>query len=148
VGALFGEMARRKGVTLSMQWHSDAGAHYVSDPFRVRQMLTNLIANAVKFTEQGSIRVEGREISRQGVLADLEFSVTDTGMGIALEKIALLFKPFSQVDNSNARKSSGTGLGLSIVRRIAQLMDGDAGVTSEPGKGSRFWVRLRATRMN
>jgi len=147
VGALFGETARRKGVSMKMVWHSDPGAHYVSDPFRVRQMLTNLIANAVKFTEQGSILVEGREIARNGVLADLEFSVTDTGMGIAPEKLAMLYKPFSQVDNSNARKSSGTGLGLSIVLRIAQLMGGDAGVTSEPGKGSRFWIRLRATRM-
>ena len=147
LGALFNEMARRKGVTLTMQWHANPGAQYVSDPFRVRQMLTNLIANAVKFTEHGTILVEGREIARQGVLADLEFSVTDTGMGIAPEKLELLFKPFSQVDNSNARKSSGTGLGLSIVRRIAQLMDGDAGVSSEPGKGSRFWIRLRATRM-
>jgi K+-sensing histidine kinase KdpD len=73
--------------------------------------------------------------------------VTDTGMGIAPEKIAMLFKPFSQVDNAKARKSSGTGRGLSIVRRIAQLMEGDAGVTSEPGTGSRFWIRLRATRV-
>lgn len=132
---------------VNIAWHAEASAHYVSDPFRVRQMLTNLIANAVKFTEQGSILVEGREVARKGVLADLEFSVTDTGAGIPAEKIELLFKPFSQVDNSNARKSSGTGLGLSIVRRIAQLMEGDAGVTSEPGKGSRFWIRLRATRM-
>jgi signal transduction histidine kinase len=147
VGALFGETARRKGVALRIQWHAEPTAHYVSDPFRVRQMLTNLIANAVKFTEQGTIVIEGRELSRKGVIADLEFSVTDTGVGIAPEKIEMLFKPFSQVDNSNARKSSGTGLGLSIVRRIAQLMEGDAGVASEPGKGSRFWIRLRATRM-
>jgi signal transduction histidine kinase len=147
LGTLFGETARRKGVAIRIAWHAEPTAHYVSDPFRVRQMLTNLIANAVKFTDQGSILIEGREIGRKGVVAELEFSVTDTGMGIAPEKIDLLFRPFSQVDNSNARKSSGTGLGLSIVRRIAQLMDGDAGVTSEPGKGSRFWIRLRATRM-
>jgi len=147
VGALFSETARRKGVTMKTVWHADADAHYVSDPFRVRQMLTNLIANAVKFTEQGSILVEGREVARQGVMADLEFSVTDTGVGIAPEKMAMLYQPFSQVDNSNARKSSGTGLGLSIVLRIAQLMGGDAGATSDPGKGSRFWIRLRATRM-
>jgi len=147
VGALFGETARRKGVALRVLWHAEPTAHYVSDPFRVRQMLTNLIANAVKFTEQGSILIEGRELGRKGVVADLEFTVTDSGVGIAPEKLEMLFKPFSQVDNSNARKSSGTGLGLSIVRRIAQLMEGDAGVTSEPGKGSRFWIRLRATRM-
>jgi hypothetical protein len=102
----------------------------------------------VKFTDQGSIRVEGRELERKGARANLEFVVADTGMGIAPDKLALLFKPFSQVDNSNARRSGGTGLGLSIVRRIAQLMDGDAGVASEPGKGSRFWVRFQATRMS
>ena len=147
LGTLFSETARRKGVVVTVAWHAEATAHYVSDPFRVRQMLTNLIANAVKFTDRGSILVEGREVGRKGVVADLEFSVTDTGVGIPAEKIELLFKPFSQVDNSNARKSSGTGLGLSIVRRIAQLMEGDAGVASEPGKGSRFWIRLRATRM-
>ncbi|MBU6504031.1 MAG: hypothetical protein KGQ35_14345, partial [Burkholderiales bacterium] len=147
VGALFGEIARRTGVALAVRWHADAAAHYVSDPFRVRQMLTNLIGNAVKFTDTGTILVEGRELSRSGVTAELEFCVTDTGVGIAADKIALLFKPFSQVDNSNARRFSGTGLGLSIVRRIAQLMDGDAGVSSDLGKGSRFWIRLRATRV-
>jgi len=147
LGTLFSETARRKGVHVQVAWHAEPTAHYVSDPFRVRQMLTNLIANAVKFTDRGNIVVEGRELGRKGVVAELEFSVTDTGVGIPAEKIDLLFKPFSQVDNSNARKSSGTGLGLSIVRRIAQLMEGDAGVTSEPGKGSRFWIRLRATRM-
>jgi signal transduction histidine kinase len=145
---LFGEAVRHKGVSISANWEGPAAAHYVSDPIRIRQMLTNLIANAVKFTDQGSIRVEGRELERKGARANLEFVVADTGMGIAPDKLALLFKPFSQVDNSNARRSGGTGLGLSIVRRIAQLMDGDAGVASEPGKGSRFWVRFQATRMS
>jgi len=148
VGALFGEAARRKGLALEVAWHAAPDAHYVSDPFRVRQMLTNLIGNAIKFTEHGHIRIEGRELSRSGVVCELEFAVSDSGVGIAADKLALLFQPFSQVDNSNARRSSGTGLGLSIVRRIAQLMDGEAGVSSEPGRGSRFWVRLRATRMN
>jgi len=145
---LFGEPARRKGVSISAIWEGSPAAHYVSDPIRVRQMLTNLIANAVKFTDQGSIRVEGRELRRHGAVSELEFAVVDTGMGIAREKLPLLFQPFSQVDNSNARQSGGTGLGLSIVRRIAQLMGGDAGVASEPGKGSRFWVRIQATRMS
>jgi signal transduction histidine kinase len=111
-------------------------------------MLTNLIANAVKFTDQGSIRIEGRELGRKGAVSELEFAVVDTGLGIAPEKLALLIRPFSQVDNSNARRSGGAGLGLSIVRRLAQLMGGDAGVESEPGKGSRFWVRIEATRMS
>jgi len=148
IAALFGEAARRKGMTLEVAWLAAADAHYVSDPFRVRQMLTNLIGNAIKFTERGAIRIEGRELSCTRAVCELEFSVTDSGVGIAADKLALLFKPFSQVDNSNARRASGTGLGLSIVLRIAQLMGGDAGVSSEPGRGSRFWVRLRATRMN
>jgi signal transduction histidine kinase len=145
---LFGEPARRKGVNISANWEGPAGSHYVSDPIRVRQMLTNLIANAVKFTDQGSIRIEGRELGRKGAVSELEFAVVDTGLGIAPEKLALLIRPFSQVDNSNARRSGGAGLGLSIVRRLAQLMGGDAGVESEPGKGSRFWVRIEATRMS
>jgi signal transduction histidine kinase len=148
LSTLFGESVRRKGVAIGAHWQGADDAHYVSDPIRIRQMLTNLIANAVKFTEHGSIQIEGRELGRRGVMSELEFSVIDTGMGIPPEKIEWLFKPFSQVDNSNVRRSGGTGLGLSIVRRIAQLMGGDAGVSSEFGRGSRFWFRIQVTRLS
>jgi signal transduction histidine kinase len=147
LAVLFTEPARAKGVQITARWEGPPQVQYVSDPIRVRQMVTNLVANAVKFTDHGSVRIEGRELRRAGAIAELEFAVEDTGLGIAPDKLALLFRPFSQVDNSNARRAGGTGLGLSIVRRLAQLMDGEAGVTSTPGQGSRFWVRIKATRL-
>jgi signal transduction histidine kinase len=107
-------------------------------------MLSNLVDNALKFTAQGSVRIEGSEVERQADSALLEFSVSDTGIGISEEKIDLLFKPFSQADNSTTREFGGTGLGLSIVKRLAKLIGGDVGVESTAGKGSRFWFRIRA----
>ncbi len=143
--ALFAEPAQAKGVRIDTHCRCIAGQRYRGDPIRLRQMLTNLISNAVKFTGTGLIRVEAAEIEReQDGTAVLEFSVTDSGIGIAADKLPLLFKPFSQVDGSTTREYGGTGLGLSIVRSLAKLMGGDVGVESEPGKGSRFWFRLRA----
>jgi signal transduction histidine kinase len=107
-------------------------------------MLLNLINNAIKFTSGGLVRIEGREVKTNGHLAMLEFVVEDSGIGIPLEKQKLLFNPFSQVDSSFTRVYGGAGLGLSIVNRLAQLLDGEVGVQSEPGKGSRFWFRIRA----
>jgi len=146
LATLFRESARAKGLEIAASWKGPAAACYISDPIRVRQMLTNLIANAVKFTEQGSIRVSGRELSCAAGDAQLEFAVVDTGIGIAADKLPLLFKPFSQVDSFDQRRAGGTGLGLSIVRRLAQLLGGEAGVSSAPGRGSRFWFRIRAAR--
>ncbi len=146
LATLFREPVRGKGMQIAAVWEGPAGARYLSDPIRVRQMLTNLIANAVKFTERGSIRVTGREVSCAAGRAELEFAVVDTGVGIAADKLPLLFKPFSQVDGFHQRRAGGTGLGLSIVRRLAQLLGGEAGVSSEPGRGSRFWFRIQATR--
>ena len=117
---------------------------YLGDPHRLRQMLSNLVGNALKFTEKGHIRIEAREVERDGSHATLEFSVTDTGIGIPQEKQALLFKPFSQTDSSTTREYGGSGLGLSIVRNLATLMGGNVGIDSTPGTGSRFWFRIRA----
>jgi CheY-like chemotaxis protein len=117
---------------------------YLSDPQRLRQMLNNLLSNALKFTSQGRILIEGREISREKDAVLLEFAVSDTGIGIAPDKCAALFKPFSQVDSSITRQFGGSGLGLSIVQNFARQMGGDAGMTSEPGIGSRFWFTIKA----
>jgi CheY-like chemotaxis protein/HPt (histidine-containing phosphotransfer) domain-containing protein len=106
-------------------------------------MLSNLVSNAIKFTAQGSIRVEGAEVERGPSEALLEIAVTDSGIGISADKQFKLFQAFSQVDDSTTRAHGGTGLGLSIVRRLAQLMGGDVGVDSEVGKGSTFWFRAR-----
>jgi len=141
--ALFAETARVKGLPLEVIWQDEEKA-YLADAHRLRQMLANLIGNALKFTAQGVVRIEAREIERDEKVAILEFAVCDTGIGIPAEKQALLFQPFSQADSSTTRQFGGTGLGLSIVRQLAELMGGEVGVSSESGRGSRFWFRIRA----
>ncbi len=143
---LFGAAAAAKGLKVDSEWLG-ATAHYRGDPHRLTQMLSNLISNAIKFTEQGRIRVQARETGSVGDDATLEFSVSDSGIGIAKDKLKLLFQTFSQVDSSNSRQFGGTGLGLSIVRTLAHLMGGEAGVESELGRGSRFWFRIQARRL-
>ena len=141
---LFACTARAKGLQLEYKWKGLPSCRYLSDATRIRQMLLNLVGNAIKFTKEGCIRIEGALIEHDGESALLEFSVSDTGMGIPPDQIDLLFKPFSQTDSSIARVFGGSGLGLSIVRQLAKMMGGDVGVESVAGKGSRFWFRLRA----
>ncbi|MGE5466872.1 MAG: ATP-binding protein [Ignavibacteria bacterium] len=142
--ALFAESARRKHLSIATHCTSDPAAIYLADATRLRQMLSNLVSNAVKFTATGFVRVEAHEISRSGDQAVLELAVADSGIGIPLDRQGALFQPFVQVDNSDTREFGGTGLGLSIVRLLAELMGGEVGVDSVPGKGSRFWFRVRA----
>jgi signal transduction histidine kinase/ActR/RegA family two-component response regulator len=144
IRTLMVDNAQQKGLALEAHWHGPSEQRYRGDPLRLRQMLSNLVSNAIKFTLAGSIRIEVREIRRDDAQATLEFSVADTGIGIPADKLALLFKSFSQVDASTTRQFGGTGLGLSIVRSLAQLMHGEVGVDSKAGEGSRFWFRMRA----
>jgi PAS domain S-box-containing protein len=144
IAMLFREAAGRKRLALATAWQGPEGQAYQGDEVRLRQMLANLINNAIKFTERGEIRVEAREVTRQGEIARLRFSIVDTGIGIAQDQLARLFQPFSQVDGSNTRSYGGTGLGLSIVRKLAELMGGQAGVASEAGAGSTFWFEIEA----
>ena len=141
--ALFAPGAQAKGLQMASDW-SGPPARYRGDPHRLAQMLSNLVSNALKFTAHGGIRIEAREVECTGQVATLEFAVTDTGIGIAEDKLELLFQAFSQVHDSAVH---GTGLGLSIVRKLAILMDGEVGVTSQVGHGSRFWFRVRAQRL-
>ena len=112
------------------------------DPARVRQVLTNLVQNAIKFTEAGriSIRVSAIEGSESDVV--LRYEVSDTGVGIEPGKRALIFEPFVQADSSTSRRYGGTGLGLTICHRLVTLMGGDCGVTSQLGTGSTFWFTV------
>jgi signal transduction histidine kinase/ActR/RegA family two-component response regulator len=144
---LLGEGAARKGVALVLDLPDDLPRQVVGDPTRVRQVLLNLIGNAVKFTDRGEVRVTlGRGSSDEGAdegSVELGFEVRDTGIGIGEEALARLFQRFAQADRSTARRYGGTGLGLAISRELVRLMGGEIGVESEPGRGSRFWFAIR-----
>lgn len=140
---LFAEAANSKALQLSCTWEGESVV-YRADAHRLRQMLSNLVGNAIKFTQQGRVHIAALEISRDANTALLEFAVTDTGRGISVERQRQLFQPFYQADSSTTRQFGGTGLGLSIVRSLAQLMGGEVGVSSVEGSGSRFWFRIRA----
>lgn len=141
--ALFSSMAQSKNLTIKAQWLGPRHRRYKGDAHRLQQMLANLTNNAIKFTNKGEISIEATEMSVEDGYARLEFSVRDTGIGIPKPKHALLFRPFSQIDDSSTRQFGGTGLGLSIVKSLAQLMDGGVGLESEVGHGSRFWFWVR-----
>jgi len=145
IAALFAASARRKQLQVNCRWQGPTGQSYLGDSVRLRQMLSNLVSNAVKFTDEGQIDIQAREVERVDGQATLEFAITDTGIGIEAGNIALLFQPFSQLDTSNTRRHGGSGLGLSIVQNLALLMGGTVGVEARPGEGSRFWFRVRAT---
>jgi len=140
---LLTERASSKGLELVFNVARDVPDHLTGDPLRLNQMLINYGNNAVKFTDRGEIelRVRPLEQDEHGVL--LRFEVRDTGIGIAPEQRAHLFQSFHQADSSTSRKYGGTGLGLAIVQRLAQLMGGEVGVSSEPGQGSTFWFSAR-----
>jgi|GEM_PF-1365219 len=113
------------------------------DATRLRQAILNYLSNAVKFTEQGGVALRARIIAREGDAMQVRFEVSDTGIGIAPEQLSRLFQPFAQADGSATRKYGGTGLGLALTRRLAELMGGEVGVESEPGRGSTFWFTAR-----
>jgi CheY-like chemotaxis protein len=144
--ALFAESAQAKGLKIETDWRGSS-ASYLGDPHRLAQMLSNMTSNAIKFTSHGGIRIEAREVEGNGPGVTLEFAVSDSGMGIALDKQDFLFQRFSQLDSSITRSFGGTGLGLSIVRTLAHLMGGEVGVQSQVGQGSRFWFRIRTERL-
>lgn len=144
--ALFAESAQHKGLKIEVESTLSPADGYLIDSDRIRQMLSNLVNNAIKFTHAGLVKIEIRETGRDADTAMLEFAVADTGIGIPQEKQALLFQNFSQTDSSTTRRYGGSGLGLSIVRQFATLMDGSVGVDSREGAGARFWFRIRVTR--
>ncbi len=143
VATLIADKAATKGLELVFDIGRDVPTSLVGDPLRLGQVLVNYASNAVKFTETGGIDVVVRVRQTDGDQVLLHFAVRDTGIGLAEEQAARLFQSFQQADTSTTRKYGGTGLGLAISRKLAVLMGGEVGVTSEPGKGSTFWFTAR-----
>jgi PAS domain S-box-containing protein len=151
VGALFAKQARTRGLRFGITVADDVPQQLLGDPVRLRQILFNLIGNAIKFTSTGFIDVAVRVVGAPANLGhpektELEFTVADSGIGISAGAQASLFQAFSQADSSTTRRFGGTGLGLVISKRLVEMMDGAVGVTSEPGKGSTFRFTLRFER--
>ncbi|MBB5519119.1 hybrid sensor histidine kinase/response regulator [Amphiplicatus metriothermophilus] len=138
VVGLFWERASAKGVDLAAYVGPDVPETVRGDPVRLNQILSNLINNALKFTEKGAVVVSARRVPAPDGACRIEFSVSDTGVGISNDKLADIFEAFSQADQTTTRKFGGTGLGLAICRRLVEAMDGEIGVSSVEGKGSRF----------
>ncbi len=142
VAGLLATQAQAKGLELVIDIAGDVPAGVSGDPGRLRQVLTNLLGNAVKFTATGQVAVLARVVCRTGGEATLRVQVDDTGIGIDADKIARIFEPFAQADSSTTRRYGGTGLGLAITRQLVELMGGRCGVESEVGVGTTFWVTL------
>jgi PAS domain S-box-containing protein len=137
--------AREKGLELVLDT-DHLPARLRGDPTRLAQALINLLANAVKFTDSGWVRLRGELVREAGELLDVRFEVQDTGVGIAPERQHRLFEAFEQADSSATRSHGGTGLGLALTRHLATMMGGDVGVNSTPGEGSTFWFSARLGR--
>jgi len=136
------EAAARKGVELILDMAPTAPGAFIGDPSRIRQVLINLISNAIKFTERGEVVVRISETNSASGRCSLRLEVSDTGIGITPAALSSLFQPFTQADASTTRRFGGTGLGLAICKKLVELMGGEIGATSNPGSGSTFWANL------
>ena len=141
VVTIFTRQSREKNLKLHCHIDSACSGQFLGDPFRLKQILLNLVSNAIKFTAEGEV-VLTSSCSGEGREKTVWLAVTDTGIGIAKSAQDEIFKSFSQADNSMTRKFGGSGLGLSIVRQLTHLMGGTCGLQSTPGKGSTFWIVL------
>lgn len=129
-------------VELTIQYDEKIGSVIIGDPVRIRQIITNLVGNATKFTKNGHISISIKGFLDNDSKSLIKFSVEDTGIGIAKEVQSSIFDKFSQADNSTTRKFGGTGLGLAICKKLAKMMGGEIGLESEVGKGSTFWFTI------
>jgi PAS domain S-box-containing protein len=137
--SMFALQARAKGLEFVSTISQGLPEHAVGDPGRLRQVLTNLLGNAVKFTERGEVVLKAEVVSQTRDAMQLKFTVQDSGIGVPPGELGRLFDSFTQVDESNTRKYGGTGLGLAISKQLVELLGGEIGLKSEPGKGSKFW---------
>ena len=135
----FAEQAQTKGLEITGLVHAAVPTGLRGDPGRLRQILTNFVGNAIKFTEQGDVTVQAFLEKDLADAVVIRFEVTDSGIGIPPEVQARLFQPFTQADSSTSRKYGGTGLGLAISKQLTEQMGGSVGITSRPGHGSTFW---------
>jgi PAS domain S-box-containing protein len=138
-----GEAAQAKGLALEFEIAPELRHPLRGDPLRLEQVLLNFTSNAIKFSEQGTILVRAETVRSAGADMLVRFEVRDSGIGIAAQELPHLFTPFHQADPSTTRRYGGTGLGLVISKQLAELMGGDVGVESTPGKGSTFWFTAR-----
>ncbi len=135
--------AHRKGLELAYDIAPETPDAWLGDPIRLRQVIVNLVSNAIRFTERGEVLVRVRQLTRGEGARTLHFAVSDSGIGIAAEKLKTIFAPFVQADASTSRRYGGTGLGLAIAARLVEAMGGSIAVESEPGQGSAFQFTLR-----
>ncbi|MEQ1634173.1 MAG: ATP-binding protein, partial [Planctomycetota bacterium] len=142
VAELMAHAAETKGLELLVDVDPEMPLALLGDPSRLRQVLTNLIANAIKFTSAGSVHVRAQKLTEDANGASVRIEVVDTGIGIPVDRRDRLFESFSQVDASTTRQSGGTGLGLAICKRLVEAMGGRIGLDSEPERGSCFWLEL------
>jgi signal transduction histidine kinase/DNA-binding response OmpR family regulator len=145
VNEMLAPRAEDKSLDLVLEYIPSTPRHFVGDAGRIRQVVTNLVGNAVKFTERGYVLIRVESTGEETERAVIRVSVEDTGTGIPADKMHALFQKFSQVDASTTRKYGGTGLGLAITKQLVELMGGSVGVESSPGKGSTFWFTLPLT---
>jgi signal transduction histidine kinase/CheY-like chemotaxis protein/HPt (histidine-containing phosphotransfer) domain-containing protein len=142
VKRLLDKPAEAKGLAMRAVVDPDVRPVVRGDPMRIRQILTNLMSNAIKFTQRGGVSVRVSRRNETGTQHELLFAVRDTGIGLAADAAARLFQPFTQADASVTRRYGGTGLGLTICKKLVDLMGGRIGVRSEPGRGSVFWFTI------
>jgi len=140
---LFAEKASKLNIDLIYQIEPGVPEHIIADSMRLRQILINLVGNAIKFTHEGEIFIDVNENALNNGELDLSFTVRDTGIGIPGDKLSRLFKAFSQVDSSTTRKYGGTGLGLVISEKLIHLMGGEINVVSEVGAGTSFSFNIK-----